>query len=64
MKHKQQYSNVVTLQYNTKNHKTMLGKRGSIVIIQNNIIRNKTSLYHTNQGYIITYQDKKTQNNI
>ena len=44
MKHKQQYSNVVTLQYNIKNNYAILGKTDNILKIQNNIIRHKTSL--------------------
>ena len=33
-----------TLQHNMKSYKTMLGQTDNIVIMQNNIIRNKTSL--------------------
>ena len=44
LKHKQYYCNIVTLQYNIKRHKIMLGKTDNIVIIQNNIIRHKISL--------------------
>ena len=42
----------------------MLGQTDNIIIIPNNIIRNKTSLQHRNQGYIITYQYNKIRNNI
>ena len=42
----------------------MLGHTYNIVIIQNNIIGHKTSLSHTKQDYIITYQHNKTQHSI
>ena len=42
----------------------MLGQTDNIVKIQNNIIRSKTSLNHIYQDNIITYQQKKIQNNI
>ena len=50
-----------TRQYNVKRHKTMLGKIDNIVKIQNNTIRDKTSLWHRNQCCIIIYQHNKTQ---
>ena len=42
----------------------MLEQTNDIIIVQNNIIKHKTSLEHANQGYTITYQYNKTQNNI
>ena len=42
----------------------MRWQTNNIVIVQNNIIRYKTSLKHTSQNCIITNQYNKAQNNI